>query len=80
MRILLPTFLDVLLKSTNVEVNWVHKCALRMLIKDFDSRFEELLHRNEAVKSACKKFAKLMQDAFKCISSGNPSFPWELFN
>ena len=47
-------------KTANEEVNRVHKRALRVLLNDFDSNFEELLHRNEEVtcKGTCKKFAK----------------------
>ena len=36
-------------KTTNDEVNRVRKCALRVLLNDYDSSFEELLHRNENV-------------------------------
>ena len=36
-------------KTANEEVNRVHKRALRVLLNDFDSTFEEFLHRNEEV-------------------------------
>ena len=37
-------------KTANEEVNRVHKRALRVLLNDFDSTFEELLHRNEELQ------------------------------
>ena len=36
-------------KTANEEFNQVHKRALRVLLNDVDSTFEELLHRNEEV-------------------------------
>ena len=36
-------------KTTHDEVNRVHKRALRVQLNDYDSGFEELLHRNEEV-------------------------------
>ena len=44
-------------KITNDEVNRVHKSALRVLLNDYDSSFEEPLHRNGEViihKKICK--------------------------
>ena len=35
----------------NDKVNSVHKRALRVLINDYTSSFEELLHRNKVVKA-----------------------------
>ena len=45
-------------KTANEEVNQVHKRALRVLLNDFDSTFEELLHRNEEATIHVKKSAK----------------------
>ena len=45
-------------KTANEEVNRVHKRALRVLLNDYDSTFEELLHRNEEITIHVKKFAK----------------------
>ena len=36
-------------KTTNNKVNSVHKRALRVLLNDYTSSFEELLHRNGEV-------------------------------
>ena len=51
-----------------------------MLLNDYDSTFEELLHRNEEVTINVKNLQKLMLEVYKCITSGNPSFLWEFFN
>ena len=67
-------------KTANEEVNRVHKRALRVLLNDFESNFEELLHRNEEVTIYVKNVQKLMLEVYKCITSGNPSFLWEFFN
>ena len=67
-------------KTANEEVNRVHKRALRVLLNDFDSTFEELLHRSEEVTIHVKNLQKLMLEVYKCITSGNPSFLWEFFN
>ena len=67
-------------KKANEEVNRVHKRGLRVLLNDFDSTFEELLHRNEEVIIHVKNLQKLMLEVYKCITSGNPSFLWEFFN
>ena len=45
-------------KTANEEVNRVHKRALRVLLNDFDSNFEELLHRNEEVTIHVKNLQK----------------------
>ena len=45
-------------KTANEEVNRFHKRALRVLLNDYDSTFEELLHRNVEVAIHVKKIAK----------------------
>ncbi len=67
-------------KTANDEVNRVHKRALRVLLNDFDSSFEELLHKNGEITIHVKNLQKLMLEVYKCITSGNPSFLWEFFN
>ena len=61
-------------------VNRVHKRALRVLLNDYDSSFEELIHKNEEVTIHEKNLQKLMLEVYRCVTSGNPSFLWELFN
>ncbi len=67
-------------KAANHEVNRVHKRALRVLLNDFDSSFEELLSRNEETTIHVRNLQKLMLEVYKCTTSGNPSFLWEFFN
>ena len=67
-------------KTTNDEANRVHKRALRVLLKDYGSNFEELLHRNEEVTIHEKNLQKLMLKVYRWVTSGNPSFLWEFFN
>ncbi len=51
-----------------------------MLLNDFDSSFEELLHRNKEVTIHIKNLQKLMLEVYKCVTSGKPSFLWEFFD
>ena len=67
-------------KTTNDEVNRVHKRALRVLLNDYDSSFEELLHRNEEVTIHKKNLQKLILEVYRYVTSGNPSFLWEFLN
>ena len=67
-------------KTTNDKVNSVHKQALRALLHDYTSSFEELLHRNEEVTVHEKNLQKLMLEVYRCMTSGKPSFLLEFFN
>ena len=67
-------------KTTYDKVNSVHKRALRVLLNDYTSSFEMLLHRNEEVTIHDKNLQKLMLEVYRCMTSGNPSFLWEFFN
>ena len=67
-------------KTINDKVNSVHKRALRVLLNDYNSSFEELLHRNEEVTIHEKNLQKLILEVYRCMTSGNPSFLWEFFN
>ena len=67
-------------KTTNDEVNSVHKRTLRVLLNDYDSSFEEFLHRNEEVAIHEKNLQKVMLEVYRSVTSGNPSFMWEFFN
>ena len=67
-------------KATNDKVNSVHKRALRVLLNDYTSSFEELLHRKEEMTIHDKNLQKLMPEVYRCMTSANPSFLWEFFN
>ena len=62
-------------KTANEEVNRVHKGALRVLLNDFDSTFEELLHRNDEVTIHVKKFAKIYVRGIQMYYLWQPLFP-----
>ena len=61
-------------KTTNDKVNSVHRRALRVLLNDYTSSFEELLHRKEEVKIHDKNLQKLMPEVYRCMTSANASF------
>ena len=64
----------------NDKVKSVQKRALRVLPNDYTSSFVELLHRNEEVTIHDKNLQKLMLEVYRCMTSANPSFLWEIFN
>ena len=72
--------MEVLWKTTNDMVNRVHKRALRVLLGDYDSSFEELLYRNEEVIIYEKNLQNPMLEVHRCVTFGIPSFLWEFFN
>ena len=67
-------------KTTNNTVSSVHKRALRVLLNDYTSSFEELLHRKEEVTIHEKKLQKLMLEVNRRMTSANPSLLWEFFS
>ena len=67
-------------KAMNDKVNSVHKRALRVLLNDYTSSFEELLHRNEEVTIHDKNLQKLILQVYRCMTFANPSFLCEFFN
>ena len=67
-------------KTPNDKVNSVHKRALRVLLNDYTSSLEELLHRKEEVTIHDKNLQKPMLEVYSCMTSANPSFLWEFFN
>ena len=67
-------------KTTNDMVKRVHKRALRVLLSDYNSSFEELLHRNGEVTIHEKNLQKLILEVYRCVTPGYPSLLWEFFN
>ena len=47
-------------KASNNEINRTHKRALRILFKDYDSSFNELLEKSESVNIHVQNLRKLM--------------------
>ena len=66
-------------RTANKEINRVHKRALRILLKDFDASFDDLLIRNEEKTVHVQNLQKLMIEVYKSLNHENPSFLWDLF-
>ena len=66
-------------KTANKEINRVHKRALRILLKDYDASFEELLIRNDEKTVHVQNLQKLLIEVYKSLNHENPSFLWDLF-
>ena len=66
-------------KSSNNEINRIHKRALRVLLDDYKSTFEELLQKRGEHTIHTRNLQALLLEAYKCLTSTNPSFLWDLF-
>ena len=66
-------------RTANNEINRVHKRALRILLKDYDASFDELLIRNDEKTVHVQNLQKLMIEVYKSLNHENPSFLWDLF-
>ena len=66
-------------KSSNNEINRIHKRALRVLLDDYGSTFEELLQKRGEHTIHTRSLQTLLVEVYKCLTSKNPSFLWDLF-
>ena len=66
-------------KTSNDDINRLHKRAQRALLDDYESRFEELLRKRGEHTLHTRNLLKLMLEAYKCLTSENPSFLWDFF-
>ena len=66
-------------KSSNNEINRIHKRALKVLLDDYGSTFEELLQKRREHIIHIKNLQTLLLEVYKCLTSKNPSFLWDLF-
>ena len=66
-------------KTASNEINNIHKRALRILFNDYETSFEELLHRNKEQTVHIKNLHKLMTEIYTSLNCLNPSFMWDLF-
>ena len=64
-------------KAANNKINRTHKRALRILLKDYDSSFDELLEKSESVRIHDQNLQKLMIEIYKTMKNLNPSYIWE---
>ena len=65
--------------TANNESNRVHKRALRILLRDYDASFDELLFENEEKTSHGRNLQMLMIEVYESLNHQNPSFLRELF-
>ena len=66
-------------KTANNETNRVYKRALRIVLRDCDASFDELLVENEEKTIHVRNLQMLMIEVYKSLNHQNPSFLWELF-
>ena len=66
-------------KTANNEINRVHKRALRIILRDYDASFDELLVENEEKTIHVRNLQMLMIEVYKYLNHQSPSFLWELF-
>ena len=66
-------------KSSNNEINRIHKRALRVLLDDYGSTFEEPLQKRGKQTIHTKNLQTLLFEAYNYLPSKNPSFLWDLF-
>ena len=66
-------------KVANNDLNRTHKRALRILLNDYTSTFNELLHRVSECTIHQKNLQKLMLEVYNSLTQQNPSFLWDMF-
>ena len=66
-------------KTVNNEINRTHKRALKILCKDYESTFEELLERDNTKPTHTKNLQKLMIEIHKSFNCLNSEYMWEFF-
>ena len=66
-------------KSSNNIINRIHKRVLRVLLDDYGSTFDELLQKRGEHTIHTKKLQTLLLEVYKCLTSKNHSFLWDLF-
>ena len=66
-------------KTASNDINRTHKRALRILYRDYESSFEELLERDKTKTTHTKNLQKLMIEVYKSLNHLNPEYMWEFF-
>ena len=66
-------------KTSNREINRIHKRALRILFNDYEASFEELLQRNDEQTVHTKNLHKLMTEVYKSLNHQNHAFMLDIF-
>ena len=63
-------------KTAKNEMNRVHKRALRVVLRDYDASFDELLVENEEKNIHAGNLQMLIIEVYKSLNHQNPSFLW----
>ena len=67
-------------KVANNDLNHTHKRALRILLNDYRSTCNELLHRGNECTIHQKNLQKLMLEVYNSLTQQNTSFLWDMFH
>ena len=65
--------------TANNDINRTHKRALKILCRDYESTFEELLERDNTKTTHTKNLQKLMIEVYKSFNHLNLEYMWEFF-
>ena len=65
--------------GANAAINRVQERALKIFLDDFAGPFAEFLARGSECSIRTQNLQKLMLEIYKCLSSENPSFIWQIF-
>ena len=60
-------------------INRTHKCALKILCRDYESKFEELLDRDKTKTAHTKNLQKFTMKVYKSFNHLNSEYMWEFF-
>ena len=66
-------------KTSNTLINKVHEKALRVVYRNFNKSFEDLLREDENDKIHVKNLRTLLYNIYKSLHRENPEFMWEMF-
>ena len=66
-------------KSAKKETNRTYKRALRLLYKEYDSSFEQLLKKDGSVTVHQRNLQNFMTEIYKTSNQINPEYMWEFF-
>ena len=64
-------------KTTNNDINRTLKRTLRIRYRDYESKFEEFLKRDNTKIAHTKNLQKLMIEVYKSFNHLNPEYKWE---
>ena len=66
-------------KTSNTLINKVHKKALSVVYRNFNTSFEDLLCQDKSVKIHVRNLQTLLYVIYKSLNEENAAFMWEIF-